>query len=120
MAYIEYLIFDGTALPFPDSYEVQLHDVEADSGGETEAGTIQRDVVRKGVATISVSFSVSSKWLKLLTVFKQREKLNVGYFDTETLSARTTEMYIDGYKANLVKDTSGKGLWRVSFSLEEF
>ena len=27
----------------PDSYEVQMDDVEADSGGETEAGTVQRD-----------------------------------------------------------------------------
>ncbi len=26
--------------PFPDSYDVDLSDVEADSSGETEAGTI--------------------------------------------------------------------------------
>ena len=38
MAFIQYLTFDGTALPLPDSYEVQMEDVEADSGGETEAG----------------------------------------------------------------------------------
>ena len=44
MAFIQYLTFDGTALPLPDSYEVQMDDVEADSGGETEAGTVQRDV----------------------------------------------------------------------------
>ena len=37
MAFIQYLTFDGTALPLPDSYEVQMDDVEADSGGETEA-----------------------------------------------------------------------------------
>ena len=47
-----------------------MEDVEADSGGETEAGTMQRDVVRPGVVSISVSFSVSPKWLKLLTGFK--------------------------------------------------
>ena len=29
MAFIQYLTFDGTALPLPDSYEVQLDDVEA-------------------------------------------------------------------------------------------
>ena len=34
MAFIQYLTFDGTALPLPDSYEVQMDDVEADSGGE--------------------------------------------------------------------------------------
>ena len=38
MAFIQYLTFDGTSLPLPDSYEVQMDDVEADSGGETEAG----------------------------------------------------------------------------------
>ena len=45
MAFFEYLKLNGTALPLPDSYEVELAAVEADSSGETEAGTIQRDVV---------------------------------------------------------------------------
>ena len=120
MAFIQYLTFDGTPLPLPDSYEVQMEDVEADSGGETEAGTTQRDVVRLGVVSISVSFSVSPKWLKLLTGFKQKEKISVDYFDTQTLEIKKTEMFIEGYKANLVKDTSYKGLWRVSFTLREF
>ena len=120
MAFIQYLIFDGTPLPLPGSYEVELEDVEADSGGETEAGTIQRDVVRLGVVNISVTFSVSPKWLKLLTGFKQQEKISVDYFDTETLEMKKTEMFIEGYKAGLVKDTSYKGLWKVSFTLREF
>lgn len=120
MAYIQYLIFDGTPLPMPDSYEIQLDDVEADSGGETEAGTIQRDIVRKAVATIDVSFSVSSKWLSLLTGFKQKEKIIVGYFDTERLTMKTAEMFMDGYKVSLIKDTSNKGLWKVSLALKEF
>ena len=116
MAFIQYLAFDGTPLPLPDSYEVQMVDVEADSGGETEAGTTQRDVVRLGVVRIAVSFSVSAKWLR----FKQREKISVDYFDTETLAVKNAEMFIDGYKAGLVKDTSYKGLWKVSFTLKEF
>ncbi len=120
MAFIQYLTFDGTPLPLPDSYEVQMEDVEADSNGETEAGTTQRDVVRLGVVSIAVSFSVSPKWLKALTGFKQKEKISVDYFDTQTLEIKKTEMYIEGYKAVLVKDTSYKGLWRVSFTLREF
>ena len=39
MAFIQYLVFDSVSLPMPDSYEVELSDVEADTGGETEAGT---------------------------------------------------------------------------------
>lgn len=120
MAFLQYLVFDGMPLPLPDSYEVGLSDVEADSGGETEAGTMQRDVVRLGVVNISVSFSVSPRWLKLLTGFKQKEKISVDYFDTWTLEMKRTEMFIEGYKAGLVKDTSFKGLWKVSFNLREF
>ncbi len=75
MAFIQYLTFDGEALPEPDSYEVSMEDVEADSSGETEAGTTQRDVVRFGVHTISVSFTVTAKWLKKLTTYKQQAKL---------------------------------------------
>ena len=119
-AFIQYLSFDGTDLPLPDSYEISMSDVEADSGGETEAGTTQRDVIREGVLEISVSFSVTPKWLKLLTEFKQKSKLQVTYFDVETCEREIAEMYIDAFKARLEKDTSYKGLWTVSFTLKEF
>ena len=120
MAFIQYLVFDSVPLPMPDSYEVELSDVEADTGGETEAGTTQRDVVRSGVVTIPVSFSLSPKWIKTMAEFRRKSKIIVEYFDTETLDIRKTEMYIEGYKASLVKDTSYKGLWTVSFTLREF
>ncbi|WP_394526900.1 hypothetical protein [Lacrimispora sp. JR3] len=120
MAFIQYLTFDSVPLPMPDSYEMELSDVEADTGGETEAGTTQRDVVRSGVVTIPVSFSLSPKWVKTMTEFRRKSKITVKYFDTETLDIRKTEMYIEGYKASLVKDTSYKGLWTVSFTLREF
>lgn len=73
-----------------------------------------------GTICIPVTFSVSPKWLKLLTGFKQKEKITVKYFDTETLEIKQAEMFIEGYKASLVKDTSYKGLWKVSFTLQEF
>ena len=50
----------------------------------------------------------------------QREKVSVGDFDTETLEMKEAEMFVEGYKAVLVKDTSFKGLWKVSFTLKEF
>ena len=120
MAYIQYLNFDGEDLPLPISYDIGLSDVEADSSGETEAGTTQRDLVRSGVVEISVSFQVSPVWLKKLTVFRNRSKITVKYFDTGTLDVKQTKMYIDGFKSKLEKDTSYKGLWSVSFTLKEF
>ena len=77
------------------------------------------DVVRTGVVMISVSFSVAQKWLRLLTRYKQQEKIRVGFFDPETVSVRQTEMYVEGFKAKIKKDTSYKGLWIVSFTLKE-
>ena len=120
MAFFEYLKFDGVALPLPYSYEVSLEAVEADSSGETEAGTLQRDVVRQGVVTISISFSVTAKWLKLLTAYSKEDKLAVEYFDTEMAGLKSTEMYMEGFQAKLKKDTSYRGLWTVSFILKEF
>lgn len=120
MAYIQYLKFGYENLPFPDSYDINLSAIGADTSGATEAGTKQRDVIRQGVVEISVSFSVSALWLKKLTAYSKQDKLNVQYFDTEDLELKTTEMYIDGYKAKLEKDTSYKGLWSVSFTLKEF
>lgn len=113
MAFFQYLVFDGENLPLPDSYEVELEDVEADSGGETEAGTTQRDVVRHGVVRIPVSFSVTAKWLKKLAGYAMQ------YFDVETAELKRAEMYVTGYKAKLKKDTSYKGLWTASFTLKE-
>ena len=120
MAFIQYLKFDGMELPLPISYEVGLDDVEADSGGETEAGTIQRDVIRIGVAAISVSFHVTQKWLRKLTWYKKQKKITVDYFDPETAEMKRAEMYVTGFKAKLEKDTRYKGLWSVSFMLKEF
>lgn len=75
-------------------------------------GTPQRDVVRLGVVNIAVSFSVTAKWLKRLTWYKQ--KIPMDYFDTGTVEMKKTELYVDGFKRKMVKDTSCKGLWTVS------
>ena len=76
---------------------VMCVDIEADSSGTTEAGTRQRGVIRMGVVEIAVTFSVTAKWVKTLTAFKQRESISVQYLDPEIGERHTTEMYIDGY-----------------------
>ncbi|MGN9222422.1 hypothetical protein [Coprococcus comes] len=120
MAYIQYLNINGEDLPLPTAYSMNLNDVEADSSGETEAGTTQRDVIRSGVVKIQVSFQVSPNWLRRLSALRRESILTVRYFDTETLDFKVTQMYIDGFKSTLEKDTSYKGLWKVSFDLNEY
>ena len=120
MAFIQYLNFNGENLPLPVSYDMEYNDVEADTSGDTEAGTRQRDVLRSGVVSIAVSFQVSPVWLKKLSMYQKQSRIKVLYFDTTELDVKETQMYIEGFKSSLVKDTSYKGLWKVSFTLEEF
>ena len=120
MAYMQYLVFNNENIPKPASYSIGLSDVEADSGGVTEAGTTQRDVVREGVVEISVSFNVSKRWLQKLSEYKKLASITVGYLDTATMNIMDTQMYIDGFKSRLAADTSYGGLWEVSFTLKEF
>lgn len=120
MAYQQYLIFDNENIPLPSSYDVSLTDVVADSGGTTEAGTTQRDVVREGVVEINVSFTVSKKWLKKFSAYKKLESITVEYLDTATFAMSETQMYIDGFQVKLSNDTSYGSLWEVSFTLKEF
>lgn len=120
MAFTKYLNIDGTDMPLPLSYDLTLSDVQADSSGETEAGTTQRDIIRSGVAKISVSFQVSPAWLKKLSLLRAKPKLSVSFFNTETMIRETRDMYIDGFKTSLAHDTSMKGLWKVSFDLKEY
>jgi hypothetical protein len=120
MKYQSYLIIEGVYLPLPNSYDLEFRDIEADTEGETEAGTIQRDIVRNKIASISVSFSCSPKLVKTLSNFANKSNLKVKFLDTETLELKETQMYIDKFQVKLIKDTSYKGLWEVSFSLEEY
>ena len=111
---------NGEDLPLPTSYSFELKDVQADSSGETEAGTTQRDIIRSGVVNIQVSFQVSAMWLQKLSAFRKLPIMTVRYFDSEILNYKETEMYIDGFKSSLEKDTSYKSLWKVSFDLIEY
>lgn len=120
MAHLQYLVFNNEDVPKPASYSVNLSDVEADSGGVTEAGTTQRDVVREGVVQIAVTFRVSKKWLNKFSVYKKLASITVGYLDMGTMNIVDTQMYIDGYQVKLVSDTSYGSLWEVSFTLKEF
>lgn len=120
MAHMQYLVFNNENIPMPASYDISLTDIEADSGGTTEAGTTQRDVVREGVVEIRVSFNVSKTWLKKLTAYKRLLSITVGYLDLETQNIVDTQMYITGFQTKLSADTSYGSLWEVSFTLKEF
>lgn len=54
---MEILNIDGTALPAPSAYKVQLSDLDSSGTGRTEDGVLVRERVRGGVAKISVGWA---------------------------------------------------------------
>lgn len=112
---------------------IDVSQLKADNFGEMVSGGIDgefhkliQDIIPKVEVELDAYLkkqnkihSVTQKWLRLLTGYKQQEKIRVGFFDPETASVRQTEMYVEGFKAKLKKDTSYKGLWNVSFTLKE-
>ena len=81
---------------------------------------MQRDIVRSGVVSIDVSYSLTKKYLPVLSAYSKMPKLKVSYFDPELMELRETSRYRDSYKVMLVKDTSYQSLWEVSFTLKEY
>ena len=75
--------------------------------------------MRHGVVSILVSFSVTKAWLTKFGAYAKKDKIQVQYFDPVTAELVSTEMYVDGFKVKLEKDTSYKGLWTVGFTLRE-
>ena len=47
---MEILTIDGAVMPTPDSYKVQLSDLDSSGTGRTEDGVLVRERVRGGVA----------------------------------------------------------------------
>ena len=91
MSFTEYLKINGELLPFPDSYDLSLSSVESDSGGETEAGTIQRDVVRHGVVDISVHLDVGGEY----------EEVPMGIFEISEANRSIKTLEIKAYDCML-------------------
>ena len=57
---MEILTVNGTALPAPNSYRVQLSDLDSEDTARTEDGLLVRQRVRAGVAKLSVSWAALS------------------------------------------------------------
>lgn len=65
-----------------------------------------------------VSETILEKATENAIPISMKFKIRVGFLNPETASMRQAEMYVEGFKMKLKKDTSYKGLWIVSFALK--
>ena len=108
---MEILNIDGTTLPAPSAYKVQLSDLDSSGTGRTEDGVLVRERVRGGVAKISAG------WAALSTA-DCAKVLNATAPDSMTV--RTAKMYAGDRTADLKAARDGQAVWEVAVNLIEF
>lgn len=112
------LLIDGTPLPVPATYKVQLSDLDSSGTGRTEDGVLVRERVRGGVAKISVSWTaLSTAECAAVLNATAPDSMQVQYFFGEM---RTAKMYAGDRTADLKAAREGQAVWEVEMSLIEF
>ena len=106
---MEILNIDGTALPAPSTYKVQLSDLDSSGTGRTEDGVLVRERVRGGVAKISAGWAALSTadCAKVLNATAP-DSMTVQYFFG---GVRTAKMYAGDRTADLKAARDGQAVW---------
>ena len=115
---MEILNIDGTALPAPSAYKVQLSDLDSSGTGRTEDGVLVRERVRGGVAKISAGWAALSTadCAKVLNATAP-DSMTVQYFFG---GVRTAKMYAGDRTADLKAARDGQAVWEVGVNLIDF
>lgn len=114
-----------------DNTEITIRRVQWSRGyenlanvSETEAGTDDVEVIRKGKAVIGAAFNCSDRWASILSAFNDQQSIQVRFYDIKTKDYVTLKMRMEDLNIDEVQDSdrvSGtNGLYIVSFSLVEF
>ena len=116
------LYFDSTVMPQPHAWTETSNVVE--TVNKTEAGTDQVDVVRLDKLTISVEYGCADDLARTLKAFSKQNSIVVKYYDIETDDYKQRTMRMRKFSAALSQHSNEllavRGVWRVSFDLEEF
>ena len=115
---MDILTIDGVALPAPNSYKVQLSDLDSEGTGRTEDGVLVRERGRGGVAKISAGWAALSTadCAKILQATAP-DRMQVQYFFGEM---RTAQMYAGDRTADLIAARDTQAVWNVELNLIEF
>ena len=116
------LKFNGTAIPFPNSYDVSNSVIE--NVNESEAGTDIIQIKRTQKMTIALSFRLMDSYLAFFEGYAHsNQTITVSVYDTTTKAYITKTMRLREFKyklvekSELVKDING--MYDISFSLIE-
>lgn len=90
----------------------------------TEAGTEIDVIKRDSRLSISASFKCTSDWLATFSLFRDMDAFALTWYDPTTQTYDVYRVRMDNFKYTLVPKSQDlevtKGIWEVSFNLEEF
>lgn len=103
MAWISnYITINGTRLPTPTTYRVQMADLDTENTTRDETGVLHRDRIRAGVYKIIVSWRLRSSQLASIISLIQSSSFTVTFFDTNTMSYQTKTMYAGDRESEVI------------------
>ena len=115
---MQLIVIDGTPLPTPSEYKVQLSDLDSSGTGRTEDGVLIRERVRGGVAKLNLSWAaLSTAECAAVLNATAPDSVQVAYFFGEM---RTAQMYAGDRTAELKAAREGQAVWDVAVNLIEF
>lgn len=116
------ILFDGSAVPWPQSWAEDNAPVE--SVFQTEGGTDQIIIKRRNKATIAWASNCNSALKARYEAYRDQNSIAVSTWNPSANAYTVRQMRMRGWKAEMVKDSDRTartmGLWVVSFTLEEF
>lgn len=111
------LTLNGTEIPLTrGSYSESREYI--DNKNVTEAGSTVRELVRAGIISLSVSLTCDSETKQILDGFADEASLEIQYWSEKDATVKTLDGYLDGYKADLITDSSER-FYDVSFNVKE-
>lgn len=111
------LFLNNTEIPLTKGSYQESRDY-VDNKNTTEAGSTVRELVRAGIISLSVSLICDSTTKQTLDGFADAASLTVKYWSDKTVALESISGYLDGYKADLITDSSAR-LYTVSFTVKE-
>lgn len=115
--------FNLTEILFPNDMTRSPKEIE--NVFQTEMGYDEIIVTRKDKQSISMSFSCTSRWVKIFKQFYLLDSFDFTSYDPILEREKTIVVRMTNYSERLVKNswkvdtTVTQGLWEVSFTLEE-
>jgi len=114
--------FDQTTIPWTNTWEVSENDILNEN--QSEGGTDIVEAIRKGKLSIAVQTTCLSDQLKVYAQFERGNGFTLTLYDPVLETTTTKQVRIKGFryskKAKSEKFTATRGIWNVSFTIEEF